>query len=115
MVEQTEVLESNSSSDDSDSVHKIGVGIPDEPTYDVSKEATQTVVLELDSSSHDSDSVHDIGVEIDLEVSQAASRSGSVSSVSSFSSVPIDVSPSPKQTARSGASIQQTGVDSEND
>ena len=109
-------MEPDYSGDDSDSVHEIGIaGIPVELPVGVSKGGQQTEVVELDSSSDDPDSVHDIGVGIGLEVSQAVSSSGSASSGSSFNSVPIGASPSPNKSARSGASMQQTGVDSEND
>ena len=108
-------MEPNSSGDDSDSVHEIGVGIPVEPPVGAFKGGQQTEVVDLDSSSDDSDSVHDIGVGIGLEVSQYAFSSGSASSGSSFSSVPIGISPSSNKSARSGAFMQQTGVDSEND
>ena len=112
---QTEVLELDSCRDNSDSVHETGDGVPVQPPVGTSKGNQQTEVVDLDSSSEDSDSVHEIGVGIGLEVSQDASSSGSASSGSSFSSVPIGVSPSPNKSARSGASMQQTGVDSEND
>ena len=52
---------------------------PDEPTNCVLKGEKPTEVLELDSSSDNSDSVYEFGVGIDLEVSQAASSSESMS------------------------------------
>ena len=105
----------DSCGDDSDSVHELGDGISVQPPVGASKGDQQTEVVALDSSSEDSDSVHDIGVGIGLEVSQDASSSESASSGSSFSSVPIGVSPSPNKSAQSGASMQHTGVDSKND
>ena len=108
-------MEPDSSGDDSYSVHEPGFGIPVEPPVGASKEDQQTEVVDLDSSSDDPDNVHDIGVGTGLDISQDASSGGSASSGNSFSSVPIGVSPSLNKFAQSGASMQQTGVYSNND